>query len=143
MTTTCTSFDAFKSVFVSNITAFLLTIGVSCPVGYTCRISILFCYKYYPTRKARADAEAQCAGEGAELAIIDNVDKDNEIFSYISKSSSYIYLLELTATCILLDSRTKTLRETVRPKATFLYKALTKCMLPSTLVNCLQYLITC
>jgi hypothetical protein len=58
--------------------------GTVCPLDYICRQSLLFCYKYYGTRKSRQDSESSCAGEGAKLAIIDNADKDNEILSYIS-----------------------------------------------------------
>ncbi|XP_078323076.1 uncharacterized protein LOC111122612 [Crassostrea virginica] len=87
-TTTSTTTITTTTITTTTTTTIAAPSCVSCPVGYTCRISILFCYKYYPTRKARADAEAQCAGEGAELAIIDNVDKDNEIFSYINSIST-------------------------------------------------------
>ncbi|XP_062567313.1 C-type lectin domain family 4 member M-like [Saccostrea cucullata] len=59
----------------------------SCPSGYTCKLGLVFCYKYFGTRKSRVDAESSCASEGAELVIIDNADKDNEILSYISTNS--------------------------------------------------------
>ncbi|XP_061187969.1 aggrecan core protein-like [Saccostrea echinata] len=59
----------------------------SCPSDYTCKLGLVFCYKYFGTRKSRVDAESSCASEGAELVIIDNADKDNEILSYINTNS--------------------------------------------------------
>eukprot|EP00105_Crassostrea_gigas_P015407 XP_011432395.1 PREDICTED: uncharacterized protein LOC105331769 [Crassostrea gigas] len=60
---------------------------LACPSDYICKLSILFCYKYYPTRKYRENSELDCSNDGGMLAIIDNVDKDNEILNYISTES--------------------------------------------------------